>query len=83
MFARFRRFFYSYATRNYADNEVLVTRSDDFGVYEVVYWAGFFEVYFRPFKKRYGYMVGSYPLLKSAVHVFRDSRPLFPHDPLA
>lgn len=75
-FSPFRRFFHSFRTREYLDNEVLATRSDDLGCYEVVYWCEGFEVYFRPFKKRYGYLLGRFDDLAKALNVMKSSNSL-------
>ncbi len=50
------------------DNQLLASRQVDVGFLEIIYWNGFFEVYLRFPKKRYGYFLKSYSKLNFALN---------------
>lgn len=53
--------------RDFDDNEILALRSFDYGLIELVFWHGLFEIYYRPLSKRYGYFVASFYDLDEAL----------------
>lgn len=67
-----KRYFNSYAENTYKNNEVLAYCKGQFGSFEVVAWQQQFEVFYRPFGKRYGYLLGVYEDLKYAVNVMKS-----------
>lgn len=58
---------------NFVDNQLIYTRKTDLGFLEVFYWRGFYEVYFRLHKKRYGYFITSLPTVRKAYNFLEAS----------
>lgn len=57
----------------FVDNQLIYTRKTDLGFLEVFYWKGFYEVYFRLHKKRYGYFITSLSTVKQAYNFLEAS----------
>ena len=58
---------------NFVDNQLIYTRKTDLGFLEVFYWRGFYEVYFRLHKKRYGYFITSLSTVRQAYNFLEAS----------
>lgn len=56
------------------DNQLLASRQVDVGFLEIIYWNGFFEVYLRFPKKRYGYFLKSYSKLNHAINFLENAQ---------
>lgn len=59
---------------DFEDNSILGIRSYDYGFLELIFWHGLFEIYYRPFSKRYGYFVTSFFDLTSAIGFLKTPR---------
>ena len=56
-------------TKLFTDNEILATIKFANGVIELIYYKHFFEIYFRPYQKSYGYFLYAYDdLYKALLH---------------
>jgi hypothetical protein len=68
-----KRYFNSYQDGQHANNEILAYRKAQYGAFEVIAWQEQFEVFYRPFRKRYGYFIGHYAELSNAVNVMKET----------
>ena len=67
MFNMIKRLFHDYQDNyNAKQNKVIATRKLAKGQYEIVFWSDWYEVYFRPYRKRYGYYLNSFSSSKEA-----------------
>lgn len=67
----FKRYFYSYKFKDHKNNELLAFRKAQYGAFEVVAWQDQFELFYRPYRKRYGYFIRHYAELDKAVTVMK------------
>lgn len=69
MYYQTKKHFYSYSIeKNYKDNQLLYYKQMNHLLIEVRYWKGFYEVFYRPQKKIYGYFFNRYDDLQKAVN---------------
>ncbi len=54
------------------DNQLVASRRINLGFVEVVYWNGFYEVFLRYEKKRYGYFLKTYSKLNQAINFLEN-----------
>ncbi|MCH4202118.1 MAG: hypothetical protein LKF69_00710 [Bacilli bacterium] len=74
----YQRLFHCFSkpTHEYLPNQVLAVRKCEYGLVEIMFWNDYFEVYYRPLKKRYGYLIARYGELRQAVNRLDTFNPI-------
>ena len=68
-----KRFFHSYKKQNdYKNNQILAYKKELSGMVEIIYWMGWFEVYYRPKSKRYGELIAVMDDLEKAFNFLNN-----------
>ena len=62
-----KRLFHSYEdNESIKQNKIMATKKSLRNQYELIYWPSWYEVFFRPYGKRYGYFIKVFSGLKEA-----------------
>lgn len=68
-----KRFFHSYKKQdNYKNNQILAYKKELSGMVEIIFWMGWFEVYYRPKGKRYGELIAVMDELEKAFNFMNN-----------
>lgn len=69
-FGKQKRYFHSYIEKDYKNNQILAYKRLLQGQCEIIYWQGYYEVYYRPKSKRYGEILAVFDKLEKAYNFF-------------
>ena len=61
-----KRLFHSYNDTSYKDNQLLAYEKGRQGQLEIIFWNDSYEIFYRPYKKIYGYHIKTCEKLETA-----------------
>ena len=64
-----KRLFHSYTDTSFKDNQLLAYEKGRNGQLEIIFWKESFEIYYRPYRKMYGYLIHTCEELKKAFNL--------------
>lgn len=54
------------------NNQLVASKEINLGFVEIVFWSGFYEIFLRPRKKRYGYFLKTFSKLNQALNFLEN-----------